>query len=135
MIGKPVAFSSDCVGEEAKAKALALGNGDVLLLDGQEVAEILERHGRRLVGPCLVDAPVARGLDHVHGPAEDRAHVGHELMGRALLRRRLEVEMRGVYLGGEMADDAELEIDGIYVLLFGYHADSVAGIDTLVPRA
>ncbi len=33
LIGKPVAFASDCVGDEAKAKALALGNGDVLLLE------------------------------------------------------------------------------------------------------
>ena len=33
LIGKPVAFADDCVGEDAKAKALALGNGDVLLLE------------------------------------------------------------------------------------------------------
>ena len=33
LIGKPVAFASECVGDEAKAKALALGNGGVLLLE------------------------------------------------------------------------------------------------------
>jgi phosphoglycerate kinase len=33
MLGKPVAFASDCIGEEAKAKAMALGNGDVLVLE------------------------------------------------------------------------------------------------------
>jgi phosphoglycerate kinase len=33
LIGKPVAFANDCVGEEAKTKAAALNNGDVLLLE------------------------------------------------------------------------------------------------------
>ncbi len=33
MLGKPVAFADDCIGEEAKAKALALKDGDVLLLE------------------------------------------------------------------------------------------------------
>ncbi|HEY1053317.1 MAG TPA: phosphoglycerate kinase, partial [Prosthecobacter sp.] len=33
LIGKPVAFADDCVGEEAKAKALALKDGEVLLLE------------------------------------------------------------------------------------------------------
>jgi phosphoglycerate kinase len=31
--GKPVAFAEDCIGEAAKAKALALKNGDILLLE------------------------------------------------------------------------------------------------------
>lgn len=33
MLGRPVEFASDCVGEEAKAKALALAPGGVLLLE------------------------------------------------------------------------------------------------------
>jgi phosphoglycerate kinase len=33
LLGKPVAFASDCVGPEAEAKSKALGNGDVLLLE------------------------------------------------------------------------------------------------------
>lgn len=33
MLGKPVEFSSDCVGAEAEAKSKALGNGGVLLLE------------------------------------------------------------------------------------------------------
>lgn len=33
LLGKPVAFADDCVGADAKAKALALNNGDVLLLE------------------------------------------------------------------------------------------------------
>jgi phosphoglycerate kinase len=33
LLGKPVAFASDCVGEEAEAGAAALQNGDVLLLE------------------------------------------------------------------------------------------------------
>ena len=33
LLGKPVAFASDCIGPEAEAKSKALGNGDVLLLE------------------------------------------------------------------------------------------------------
>ncbi|CAN5736672.1 hypothetical protein BH11VER1_BH11VER1_08410 [soil metagenome] len=33
ILGKPVAFADDCVGEAAKAQALALGEGEVLLLE------------------------------------------------------------------------------------------------------
>ena len=33
LLGKPVAFADDCVGEEAKTKAMALKNGEVLLLE------------------------------------------------------------------------------------------------------
>jgi phosphoglycerate kinase len=33
LLGKPVTFAEDCVGEAAKAQALALKNGDVLLLE------------------------------------------------------------------------------------------------------
>jgi phosphoglycerate kinase len=33
LLGRPVAFADDCIGADAKAKALALGNGDVLLLE------------------------------------------------------------------------------------------------------
>lgn len=33
ILGKPVSFADDCVGEAAKAQALALGEGDVLLLE------------------------------------------------------------------------------------------------------
>ena len=33
LIGKPVVFAEDCVGDEVKAKAFALDDGDVLLLE------------------------------------------------------------------------------------------------------
>lgn len=33
LLGKPVAFASDCAGPEAEAKSKALGNGDILLLE------------------------------------------------------------------------------------------------------
>src|SRR5499427_11134368 len=33
LLGKPVAFADDCVGEEAQTKVSALKNGDVLLLE------------------------------------------------------------------------------------------------------
>jgi phosphoglycerate kinase len=33
LLGKPVAFASDCVGADAQAKSRALGNGEVLLLE------------------------------------------------------------------------------------------------------
>jgi phosphoglycerate kinase len=33
LLGKPVMFAEDCIGDEVKAKAYALGDGDVLLLE------------------------------------------------------------------------------------------------------
>jgi len=33
LLGKPVAFASDCVGAEAESKSRTLGNGDILLLE------------------------------------------------------------------------------------------------------
>ncbi len=33
LLGKPVAFASDCIGEETESKAAALQDGDVLLLE------------------------------------------------------------------------------------------------------
>ena len=33
LVGKPVQFASDCLGEEAKAKAAALKNGEILMLE------------------------------------------------------------------------------------------------------
>ncbi len=52
LIGKPVAFANDCIGEETKAKALALKDGEVLLLENT----------RFHAGEENNDAELAKGL-------------------------------------------------------------------------
>jgi phosphoglycerate kinase len=52
LLGKPVAFADDCVGADAKAKALALKDGDVLLLENT----------RFHAGEENNDAELAKGL-------------------------------------------------------------------------
>ena len=52
LIGKPVAFANDCIGEDAKAKAMALKDGDVLLLENT----------RFHAGEEANDAELAKGL-------------------------------------------------------------------------
>jgi len=56
LLGKPVAFASDCVGADAEARSKALGNGDVLLLENvryhpQEEANDAE-FARQLAALC-----------------------------------------------------------------------------------
>jgi len=43
LIGKPVAFADDCVGADAKAKALALKDGEVLLLENTRFTRVKKR--------------------------------------------------------------------------------------------
>jgi len=52
MIGRPVEFASDCVGDEAKAKALALPEGGILLLENTRFHAGEEKN----------DAELAKGL-------------------------------------------------------------------------
>lgn len=44
MLGQPVAFADDCIGEAAKAKAMALKNGEVLLLENVRFHEGEEKN-------------------------------------------------------------------------------------------
>ena len=55
MLGRPVEFASDCVGEEAKAKALALAPGGVLLLENTRFHASEENN----------DATLAKGMSEL----------------------------------------------------------------------
>jgi len=48
LVGKPVEFASDCVGEEAKSKALALKDGEILLLENVRFHEGEEKNDTEL---------------------------------------------------------------------------------------
>ncbi len=56
LLGKPVAFASDCVGAEAEAKSKALNDGDVLLLENVRFHPEEEKNGedfsKRLAALC-----------------------------------------------------------------------------------
>ena len=68
LIGKPVAFAEDCVGEGAKSKVSSLENGQVLLLENlrfhAEEEKNEEGFARQLAGLCDVYVNDAFGAAH-----------------------------------------------------------------------
>ncbi len=68
LLGKPVAFAGDCVGEEAQAKVNALRDGDVLLLENLRFHKEEEKNddtfARQLASLCDVYVNDAFGSAH-----------------------------------------------------------------------
>ena len=68
LLGKPVGFASDCVGEEAQAKVAAMHDGDVLLLENLRFHKEEEKNdddfSRQLAGLCEVYVNDAFGAAH-----------------------------------------------------------------------
>ncbi len=68
LIGKPVAFAEDCVGEATKSKVSSLENGQVLLLENlrfhAEEEKNEEGFARQLAGLCDVYVNDAFGAAH-----------------------------------------------------------------------
>jgi len=68
LLGRPVAFAEDCVGEAAESKVKALGNGDVLLLENLRFHAEEEKNddnfARQLAGLCDVYVNDAFGTAH-----------------------------------------------------------------------
>jgi phosphoglycerate kinase len=68
LLGKPVAFASDCVGEEAQAKVAAMKDGDVLLLENlrfhKEEEKNDEDFAQQLADLCDVYVNDAFGAAH-----------------------------------------------------------------------
>ena len=68
LLGRPVAFAEDCVGDAARAKAEALADGEVLLLENlrfhQEEEENDEGFARELASLCDVYVNDAFGAAH-----------------------------------------------------------------------
>ena len=92
LLGKDVAFATDTVGDDAQAKAAAMKDGDVLVLENlrfnkgekkgnAEFAAQLGRHGRRLLQRCLRYLPSYRRLDGGRARSNDRQAQGGRLPG------------------------------------------------------
>lgn len=68
LLGRPVAFAGDCVGDDARAKALALKNGDVLLLENVRFQAGEEKNdaglSRQLAGHAEIFVNDAFGSAH-----------------------------------------------------------------------
>jgi phosphoglycerate kinase len=68
LLGKPVAFATDCVGAEAESKVAAMQDGDVLLLENlrfhQEEEKNNDDFARQLAGLCDVYVNDAFGAAH-----------------------------------------------------------------------
>ena len=68
LLGKPVAFAKDCVGEEAKSKAASMKDGDVLLLENLRFHKEEEKNddgfAKQLAGLCDVYVNDAFGAAH-----------------------------------------------------------------------
>ena len=71
MLGKPVAFVDECVGEKAEAAANALGNGDVLLLEN------VRFHAEEEGNDPVFAARLARLADVYANDAFGAAHRAH----------------------------------------------------------
>ena len=71
LIGQPVAFASDCVGAEAEAKAAALGNGEVLLLENTRF------HAGEEANDAELSAQLAKLADIFVNDAFGSAHRAH----------------------------------------------------------
>jgi phosphoglycerate kinase len=68
LLGKPVAFAKDCVGEEAESKVAAMQDGDVLLLENLRFHKEEEKNddafAKQLAGLCDVYVNDAFGAAH-----------------------------------------------------------------------
>jgi phosphoglycerate kinase len=68
LLGRPVAFANDCIGEEAESKVAALANGEVLLLENlrfhPEEEKNDENFSKQLAGLCGVYVNDAFGSAH-----------------------------------------------------------------------
>jgi len=68
LLGKPVAFAKDCVGEEAESKAASMKDGDVLLLENLRFHREEEKNddgfAKQLAGLCDVYVNDAFGAAH-----------------------------------------------------------------------
>lgn len=81
VLGRPVAFAEDCVGEKAEQAVAALNNGDVLLLENTRFYKGEEKND-----PALTEQFAALGDIYVNDAfsAAHRAHCSTEGLARAL---------------------------------------------------
>ena len=130
LLGRPVAFADDCVGEEAESKATALSNGDVLLLENLRFHPEEEKNddnfAKQLAGLCDVYVNDAFGTAH-------RAHAStvgitrHVQKSAAGLLMQKELE----YLG-KVIDDPEHPF--VAILGGAKVSDKIPVINALIDR-
>ncbi|HEY5895737.1 MAG TPA: phosphoglycerate kinase [Chthoniobacterales bacterium] len=131
LLGKPVAFSPTSIGEEAQAKATALGNGDVLLLEnvrfepGEEKNDpVLAKEFAKLADIYVNDA---FGSAHrAHSSTEGVAH----LVPVAVSGFLMEKELR--FLSDELKSPAR---PFVVVLGGAKVSDKIQVIDALLDKA
>ena len=96
LLGKPVAFAGDCVGEEAESKVAAMQDGDVLLLENLRFHKEEEKNddafAKQLASLCDVYVNDAFGAAH-RAPRLDGRH--YEIR-RPGCRRAVDAEGAGI---------------------------------------
>jgi phosphoglycerate kinase len=130
LLGKPVAFAEDCVGEKAETAVAALKDGDVLLLENlrfhKEEEENDEEFARRLA--CLCDLYVNDAFGTAHRAHASTAgitkHVEKSAAG-LLMEKELE------YLGRVLEDP---ERPFVAILGGAKVSDKIPVINSLIDR-
>ncbi len=105
LLGKPVAFAADCVGPEVEKQALALEDGEVLLLENlrfhPEEEKNVPEFARRLAALAEVYVNDAFGTAHrAHASTEGITHVLSPCAAGMLMEKELE------YLGKAVENPA-----------------------------
>ncbi len=105
LLGKPVAFAADCVGPEVEKQALALKDGEVLLLENlrfhPEEEKNVPEFARRLAALAEVYVNDAFGTAHrAHASTEGITHVLSPCAAGMLMEKELE------YLGKAVENPA-----------------------------
>ncbi|HEX8560903.1 MAG TPA: phosphoglycerate kinase [Pyrinomonadaceae bacterium] len=130
LLGRPVAFAEDCVGEKAEAAVAKLGDGDVLLLENlrfhKEEEENDDGFARRLASLCDLYVNDAFGTAHrAHAStAGITKHVERSAAG-LLMEKELE------YLGRALEDP---ERPFVAILGGAKVSDKIPVINSLVSR-
>lgn len=131
LLGQPVAFSDDCIGEGAEAAAMALENGQVLLLEnvrfhaGETAND--PQFSRRLAALAEVYVNDAFGTAHrAHGSTEGVTHHLSPCVGGYLIEKEL------TYLGEKTSRP---ERPFVVILGGAKVSDKISVIDALLEKA
>lgn len=131
LLGKPVDFDDDCVGDAAKAKANALANGGVLLLENVRFHAGEEKNdpalAKQFAELCDIYVNDAFGSAHrAHASTEGVAHHVSAAVAGFLMEKEL------TYLHDELQNPARPFV----VILGGAKvSDKIKVIDTLLDKA
>jgi phosphoglycerate kinase len=135
MLGRPVAFVDDCIGEKAQSTAMALKDGDVLLLENVRYHSEEEAND-----PAFAEKLAAVAEHYVNDAfgAAHRAHASTEGVARVVARRGgkcaagLLMERELKFLGEELEKPAKPFV----VILGGAKvSDKIKVIDRLLEKA